>query len=115
MLADAPTPRIDPATLAACKAIVVSPSPDPTLVAAIRAYQTSLNKKDKHIVVDGRVSPAKESYCYTGAGTPWSIVQLNYDMKAPERFGLVWPCVHLSKQCNSQLLPIAKKAIYGTD
>ncbi len=115
MLSDAPTPRIDPPLQAACKAIVISTNPDAALIAAIKAFQTNLKKKDPNIIVDGRVSPAKENYSYTSKGTPWSIVQLNFDMKAPERFGPVWPCVHLAKNCHPMLLPIAKKAIFGAD
>jgi hypothetical protein len=113
-LGDTPGPRLDAATIAACKAVQVSSTPDPTLITAIKAFQTNLKKKDPNIVVDGRVSPAKEGYSYH-AGTPWSIVQLNYDMKAEERFGAVWPCVHLASNCHPLLQGVAKKAIYGSD
>jgi hypothetical protein len=100
----------------ACQAIVVNGSSDSALVTAIRAFQNEVKRRTGNatVIVDGRVSPAKESYRYA-AGTPWSIVQLNVQMKAVARFGPVWPCVHLASNCPAALAPVAKKAIFGVD
>jgi hypothetical protein len=114
-MGDVPGTRISATTAAACKAIQVNSTADEALITAIRAYQTDLKKKDPHIVVDGRVSPANESFMYHATGSPWTIVQLNGDMKSKTRFGSVWPCVHLAKDCDPTLRVIAKKAIFGSD
>src|SRR5262245_46820608 len=100
----------------AVKVIVVNGTSDAALITAIKSFQNEVKTKtgNASVVVDGRVSPAKESYRYA-AGTPWSIVQLSVQMKAAARFGPVWPCVHLASNCPAALAPVAKKAIVGVD
>jgi hypothetical protein len=102
--------------VAACKAIEINTSSDQALIAAIKAFQEDVKKfkNNPGVVVDGRVSPAKESFRYQ-VGIPWTIVQLNGQMKSASRFGPVWPAIHLSKLCNATLSPIAKKTIFGID
>ena len=115
MLSDFPL-NTSAAVVAACKAIVINTSSDSALIAAIKAFQDDVKKfkKDPGVVVDGRVSPAKESFRYQ-LGIPWTIVQLNGQVKSAARFGPVWPAIHLSTNCNATLSPIAKKTIFGID
>jgi hypothetical protein len=112
-LGDFPGPRLSPDTVAALQAVQVNATADAALVAAITPYQTNLKKARPNLVVDGRVSPAKEYYTYDG-GAAWSIVQLNYDMKGDSGLNPVWPCLHLASACHPTLQPLVKKALYGS-
>jgi hypothetical protein len=113
MIGQAPTPTFDAAAIARFLAIQVSPTPDTALIEGIKAFQQAHHNKNPGQIVDGRMSPAKENYDYGTA--VWSIVLLNNSMKIPERFGAVWPCVHLAGNCHPLLKAVAKKAISGED
>ena len=90
MMSDFPL-NTSAAVVAACKAIVINTSSDAALIAAIKAFQEDVEKfkNDPGVVVDGRVSPAKESFRYQ-VGIPWTIVhaQRANEIRGPVRLRL---------------------------
>jgi hypothetical protein len=114
MIGDVPLTTASEELTSTCKALIVSATPDPDMITAIRLFQENVRtaKNNPGVVVDGRVSPAQSNYRYD-TNIPWTIVQLNLMMKAASRFGPVWPAIHLAPNCNPALAEVAKKTIFG--
>jgi hypothetical protein len=84
------TPRAIPAAdLAVFRAVPLTGTIDPQTIAAITLIQTrSQQNVSPGIIVDGRVSPARDGYRY-GTGTAWCITFINNLLQ--ERSLDVWP------------------------
>ncbi len=73
---------------------------DPATIAAIQAFQQSMKRKAPGTIVDGRVSPARNSATF-GAGTRYTIVNLNGFLR--RHMPKIWPRFQDVPDCPGEL------------
>lgn len=92
------------------KAVNVTGICDAATINAIKLVQRKKNAVNKSIVVDGRVSPARGGYNYSGNGT-WTIAIINDLMQ--DKNTDVWPRIDLMPTCPPEVKAMVKRAVVG--
>lgn len=110
VIASSPTPGASPEFNAAVAAVSMTGVADQATINAITATQKEIQKKGNAGVVDGRVSPAKGGYSYSG--TLWTIVHLNESVQA--RNIEIWPRIDRIAGCPSELQAMVVRTVQGT-
>jgi hypothetical protein len=92
----------------ALSAVQLTGSADAATIAAIKATQAEVKKKQPATVVDGRVSPAN-GYGYGGGA--FTIVHLNESVQG--RFIELWPRIDKIKGCPKEIRDMVVRTVQG--
>lgn len=109
-LGDKPSDNMTGEEIAKVKAVTVNGICDAATIEAIRMVQKKKKGGNPATVVDGRVSPARSGYTYSG-NAAWTIAVLNNLLQ--DRNTDVWPRIDLIKDCPQELKEMVKRQVVG--
>ena len=108
IIAQQPRASTRPEVVAACKPVKSTGVIDDSTINAIRVFQ--VDPKNKNVIVDGRVSPARNGYSY-GGGAAFTIVDLNNALQ--DRFSDIWPRIDKVGSCPPEIRAMVKRTVAG--
>ena len=109
-IADKPSNNMTQDEIAVMKAVNVTGTCDTATINAIRVVQKKKKESSPGVVIDGRVSPAKGTYTYSGSAA-WTIAVLNNLLQ--DRNLDVWPRIDMIASCPAELKAMVKRACVG--
>ena len=110
VMAKNPLPTTPAPLLNAAKAVHLTGVCDPMTIAAIRAFQEDMKKDTPQQIVDGRVSPVRSGYTYSGKAG-WIIIHMNDALQ--NRHVDLWPRIDKIPGCPGELVEMVRRNVAG--